>query len=85
MAAVKAQKAGDTKATKEFTRLAYETWYRSRSRDALDFYALRNTRIYEDKYGYTEPKDIVKQVKDSRRGGVPNAAPAAPPSVGNYY
>ncbi|RYX85427.1 hypothetical protein EON83_05530 [bacterium] len=80
-----AGKKGDTAEEKKLAKLAYDTWYRSRSRDALDFYALRNTRLYEDKYHFTEPKDIVKQIKDSRKGGVPNAAPKDAPSIGSTY
>jgi hypothetical protein len=70
---------------KPLLKLAYETWYRSRARDSLDFYAKRNTLLYEDKYGFTTPKEIVEQVKASRKGGAPNAAPAAPPNVEQYY
>jgi len=80
-----AAKKGDAKAEKAFARSAYETWYRSRERNALDFYALRETRIYEDKYGFTTPLKVVAEIKKSRTGGVPNAAPAEAPSVGSYY
>ncbi len=84
-AEAEAAKKGDTANQKKFANLAYETWYRSRSRDALDFYALRNTRLYEDKYGFTTPLNIVKQIKDSRKGGVPNAAPKDAPAIGAGY
>lgn len=80
-AAAQAGAKGDTTLQKKYARLAYETWYRSRARDALDFYALRNTRIYEDKYGFTPPADIIAAIKKSRQGGIPNAAPA----TGSYY
>ena len=80
MSARQAQKAGDTGGFKKANTEAYRTWYRSRERDALDFYALRNTRTYETKYGFTPPADIIKAIKESRKGGVPNAAPALPPT-----
>jgi len=80
----KAIKKGDAKGEKQFARLAYETWYRSRVRDALDFYALRNTRLYEDKYNFTTPLNIKKAVEVSRRKGVPNAAPETAPSIQSY-
>ena len=78
-------KATDPDQKIKLAKQAYRTWYRSRARDALDFYALRKTRNYEDKYGFTTPEDIVKQIKDSRKGGVPNAAPPVAPNVQNYY
>ncbi len=78
-------KATDKTKFMAYNRLAYETWYRSRSRDALDFYALRNTRIYEDLYDFKTPDKIVAAIKASRQGGVPNAAPAVPPNVSEYY
>jgi hypothetical protein len=68
-----------------YNRLAYETWYRSRERDALDFYALRNTRKYEDAYGFKAPQKIIEAVKNSRKSGVPNAAPPVPPNMADYY
>ena len=77
--------SGDAKAEKSFAKEAYETWYRSRARDALDFYALRNTRLYEDKYGFTEPKAIVAAIKDARKTGTVNAAPADAPEISKYY
>ena len=70
---------------KPLLRLAYETWYRSRARDSLDFYARRNTHIYEDKYGFRPPQNIIEDVKKSRRTGVPNAAPKLPPNVQQFY
>lgn len=85
-AEAQAEKAGDAKAAKNLALLSYRTWYRSRVRDALDFYALRNTRLYEDKYkDFKTPEDIVKEVKESRKGGVPNAAPKDAPSIGSNY
>ncbi|BCM90183.1 hypothetical protein IAD21_02034 [Abditibacteriota bacterium] len=84
-AEAEAAKKGNTADEKKFARLAYETWYRSRSRDALDFYALRNTRLYEDKFGFTTPQNIVDEIKKSRKGGVPNAAPKDAPSIGSQY
>lgn len=77
--------SGDAKAERKFAQVAYETWYRSRARDALDFYALRNSRLYEDKYGFTEPTAIKDAIKKSRTKGTPNAAPADAPSISNYY
>lgn len=70
---------------KSLLKLAYDTWYRSRARDSLDFYARRNTLVYEDKYGFTPPASIIKAVKESRKGGVPNAAPSVPPNVQQFY
>ena len=81
----KAIQTKNAKAEKNFARAAYETWYRSRSRDQLDYYALRNTRLYEDKYGFTTPQAIVDAIKKSRAGGVPNAARKDAPSIGAYY
>lgn len=70
---------------KAYTRLAYETWYRSRERSQLDFYALRNTRLFEDEYGFTAPKDIIDEIKATRKSGDVRAAPALPPNVQKYY
>ncbi len=84
--ATKTASAGhNAKAEKNFAQLAYETWYRSRSRNALDFYALRQTRLYEDKYNFTAPQAILKEIKDSRKAGVPDASPKDAPSIGSYY
>jgi hypothetical protein len=80
-----AEKATDPTKQKAFRKLAYETWYRARERNSLNFYARRQTYNYEDKFGFTTPKNIVDEVKKSRRGGEPNAAPAAPPNVEQYY
>ncbi len=85
MAADRAQKAGDDKNFQAYNRLAFETWYRSRARDALDFYALRKTRVYQAKFKYPDPEKIIKEIKASRKGGAPNAAPAVPPNVSGYY
>lgn len=68
-----------------YRRLAYETWYRSRERDQLDFYALRNTRVYEDKYNFTAPQKVIDEIKKSRKSGAVKAAPALPPNVEQYY
>ncbi len=78
----KAAAKGNSADEKKLAKLAYDTWYRSRSRSALDFYALRNTRQYEDKYGFTAPKEIVAAIKKSREGGVPNAASKDAPAIG---
>jgi tetratricopeptide (TPR) repeat protein len=80
-----AKAAKDPKQKAAFNRLAYETWYRSRERDQLDFYALRKTRDYEDKFGYTAPKNIIDAIKKSRKSGTVEAAPEAPPNVQQYY
>ena len=68
-----------------YRRLAYETWYRSRERDQLDFYALRKTREYEDKYDFSAPKNIIDEIKKSRKSGDVKASPALPPNVEQYY
>jgi tetratricopeptide (TPR) repeat protein len=81
--AVAAQK--DPAKQKPLLKLAYETWYRARERNSLDFHARRQTLNYEDKYNFTTPKHIVDEIKKSRRGGEPNAAPEAPPNVQQYY
>ncbi len=70
---------------RELAKQAYEMWYRARARKTLDFYARRRTLDYEDKYGFEAPKAIVDAVKESRKDGDVNAAPEAPPNVGNYY
>ena len=82
---MKLEKATDPAQKLKLAKQAYRTWYRSRARDALDFYALRKTRVYEDKYKFTTPEDIVNEIKNSRKGGVPNAAPKVAPNVQNYY
>ena len=84
-AEAQAAQSGNKTTAAKFALEAYRTWYRSRERDALDFYALRQTRLYEDKYGFPAPQDIINEVKKSRRTGVPNAAPADAPSIGSYY
>lgn len=70
---------------KAYQHLAYETWYRSRERDQLDFYALRKTREYEDKYDFSAPKNIIDEIKKSRKSGDVKASPALPPNVEQYY
>ena len=82
---MKEEKATAPAEKKALALQAYRTWYRSRSRDALDFYALRKTRVYEDKYGFTTPADIVAEIKKSRKGGAPDAAPKTAPNVSGYY
>lgn len=84
-AATQARKNGDQKKFMAYNHLAYETWYRSRERDALDFYALRQTRIYEDSYGFQAPQAIIAAIKASRKNGAPNAAPPVAPNVSSYY
>ena len=80
-----ANAATNPKVKKDFLQLAYQTWYRSRLRDQLDFYALRKTREFEDKYHFTAPKKIEEEIKKSRKSGTVNAAPAAPPNVQRFY
>ena len=82
---IKMEKATDPDEKKALALQAYRTWYRSRARDALDFYALRNTRTYEDKFGFVTPQDIVDEIKLSRKGGVPDAAPKTAPNVQGFY
>lgn len=80
-----AAKAPNKNAKTAYLKLAYQTWYRSRLRDQLDFYALRKTREFEDKYGFTAPQNIIDQIKKSRKSGTVNAAPQAPPNVQRFY
>jgi hypothetical protein len=80
-----AQKAASEKEKNAYRRLAYETWYRSRERDQLDFYALRQTRNYEDKYGFQPPQKIIDEIKKSRKSGSVKASPEVPPNVEQYY
>jgi hypothetical protein len=80
-----AQKATTEKEKNAYRRLAYETWYRSRERDQLDFYALRQTRNYEDKYGFKPPQKIIDEIKKSRKKGSVKASPEVPPNVEQYY
>jgi tetratricopeptide (TPR) repeat protein len=61
---------------------AYRTWYRGRERNQLNFYARRNTLLLEDQYHFQPPQDIIAQIKASRHGGAPEAAP--PPNVPQY-
>ncbi len=77
--------AKSEKEKKAYQHLAYETWYRSRERDQLDFYALRKTREYEDKYDFSAPKNIIDEIKKSRKSGDVKASPALPPNVEQYY
>lgn len=80
-----AEHASTEQDRKAYIRLAYETWYRSRERSQLDFYALRNTRRFEDDYGFTAPQEIIDEIKASRKSGDVRAAPAVPPNVQKYY
>jgi hypothetical protein len=81
----KAIQQHDASRKKPSLRVPIEKRYRSRERNALDFYALRETRVYEDKYGFTAPQNIVNEVKKSRQKGVPNAAPSDAPQIQSYY
>jgi hypothetical protein len=80
-----ARTAKDPRQKAAYNRLAYETWYRSKERDQLDFYALRKVREYQDKYNYAPPQKIIDEIKKSRRSGNVEAAPSAPPNVQEYY
>ena len=62
-----------------FYRLAYDTWYRARARNALDFYAKTNTYRLEDKFGFQPPQEIIANIKKSRVHGVPQSSAVAPP------
>jgi hypothetical protein len=53
---------------------AYETWYRARERSTLNFYAQRNAHLLEDRFDFKPPQHIIAAVKESRKGGEPNAA-----------
>lgn len=64
---------------KGFNRLAYETWYRARVRNALDFYAKTNTYRLEDKFGFTKPQAIIDKIKEGRKRGEPQSKDVAPP------
>lgn len=77
--------ATNPKVKQDFLKLAYETWYRSRLRDQLDFYALRKTREFEDEYDFKVPQKIADEIKESRKSGTVNAAPKAPPNVERFY
>jgi len=77
--------AKDPDQKKAYQKLAYETWYRSRARDELDYYAKLNTLKYEDAYGFKPPQAIIDQINKSRKTGNVKAAPEAPPNVRQYY
>lgn len=70
---------------KVLARLAYDTWYRSRARNSLDFYARRQTRLFEKQYNFEAPQAIVEAVKKSRLGGAAMAAPENAPKVSQFY
>ena len=81
----KAAKETDPTRQKAFYRMAYETWYRARERDTLNFQARRMSNQLEDKYGFPTPYRIIEQVTSSRRkGGGVNARPASVPKVEDY-
>ncbi len=65
--------------SKGYYRLAYETWYRARARNALDFYAKTNTYRLEDKFGFQAPQEIIANIKKSREHGLPQSNAVAPP------
>lgn len=80
-----AEQEKDAAGKKAFLKKAYETWYRARARNELDFYAKRQTYYFEDTYGFTTPKAIVAEIQKSRAGGgTVNAAPAPPPNLKPY-
>lgn len=79
------ERQADPARKKELARLAYETWYRARARNSLDFYAKRQTRLLEKQFGFTTPQAIVDEVKASRKSGAPKAAPENAPKVSQYY
>jgi hypothetical protein len=82
-----AVKIKDPKKQKELYELAYETWYRARERNSLDYYAMRNSYILEDKFNFTPPQKIIDDIKKSRKtskGSDFQAAPEAPPNVRQY-
>jgi hypothetical protein len=60
---------------------AYETWYRARERSTLNFYAQRNAYLLEDRFDFKPPQHIIAAIKESRKGGEPNAAPPMPGSA----
>ncbi len=66
--------------SKNFYQAAYETWYRARVRNALDYYAKTNTYRLEDRFGFTTPQSLVDEIKKSRVGGQPKSVPP-PPSL----
>jgi len=75
----------DATRKKALLKKAYETWYRARTRNELDFYAKRQTYRFEDAYGFTKPEKIVEEIQKSRqKGGTVNAAPALPPNLKPY-
>jgi hypothetical protein len=81
----KAAKETDPARQKALYRIAYETWYRARERDSLNFQARRMTLLLEDKYHFPKPYRIIQQVQDSRRsGGIVNARPESVPRVEDY-
>lgn len=80
-----AAKETDPARQKAYYRIAYETWYRARERDSLNFQARRMTLLMEDKYSFPTPYKIVTQVRDSRRkGGGVDARPHTMPKVEDY-
>ena len=79
------EQAKDPAQKRALGRQAYETWYRGRERNTLDFYSRRNSLLIEDKFGFSPPQNIIDEIKKSRKNsksGV-NAAPP-PPNVAQY-
>lgn len=62
---------------RRFEQLAYETWYRARLRDALDFLALRRTYAYEDR-GFEMPAALLNELAKIRKGSSTNFSPISP-------
>ncbi len=69
---------------KAWARLAFETWYRARERDSLNFQARRRTLFFQDQYGFTAPQEVIAQVKASRSKGSVIASPTAMPNIEDY-
>ena len=62
-----------------FSRLAYETWYRARVRNALDFYARTNTYRLEDKFGFQLSPQTIANMENSRNKNLPPSGDVDPP------
>lgn len=69
-----AAKSGEAK--RKYEQLAYETWYRGRMRDALDYYSLRKTYEYEDR-GFKMPPQTLALLEKAR-DGARNFTPTSP-------
>jgi hypothetical protein len=72
MKADRLQKAGKQAEALTNYHLAYDTWYRGRVRNELDFYAKRQTYIMQDRFGFPEPTAIKRAIDRSRMQGNPN-------------